>query len=189
MPLLSTTTRAMKKSPTKKTARGGAGTRKPIRRKTESITSSGQRWRVKVLRRRHSPPNAMPAAIPAITPLASMGVAHERLAREPPSELRQRLVVDRRQVVGLERVRPAPLDARLQCSDAHRIELGPLVAVQLLHRSVVARCLAIDSVRRHGFVRVGDDEDARADRDLFTLQALRIAGAIEVFVMSQNDRD
>jgi hypothetical protein len=44
----------------------------------------------------------MPAAIPAITPLASWGVAYERLAREPASELRQRFVVDRRQVVGLK---------------------------------------------------------------------------------------
>src|SRR5438552_16050319 len=97
------------------------------------MTSNGQSSNVKVLRRRHSPPNAMPAAIPATTPLTSMGVAHERLAREPASELRQRLVVDRWQVVRLERVGPAPLDGGLERTDADRIVLRALVPMRLLH--------------------------------------------------------
>src|SRR5712691_5727361 len=127
----------------------------------------------------------MPAAIPATTPLTSMGVAHERLAREPPSELRQRLVIDRRKAVRLDGVGPAPLDTRLQCTVADRVELGALVSIQLLHRAVVTRSFAIDAVRRDCFVGVGDDEDARADRDLIALQALRIARSVEVLVMGQ----
>src|SRR5438094_1159192 len=121
------------------------------------MTRSGQSCKVKELRRRHWPPNAMPAAIPATTPLTSMGVAHERLAREPPSELRQRLVVDRRQVIGLEGVGPASLDTRLQRTDADRIELRALVPIQLLHRAVVTRRFAIDAGRGHCFVGVCGD--------------------------------
>src|SRR5437879_13008845 len=116
------------------------------------MTRSGQRWIVKVLRRRQLPPKAIPAAIPATTPLTSMGVAHERLAREPASELRQRLVVDRWQVVRLEGVGPAPLDAGLQRTDADRIELRALVPIQLLHRAVVTGRLAINALRSHRFV-------------------------------------
>src|SRR2546428_11083926 len=110
------------------------------------MTRSGQSCRVKELRRRHWPPNAMPAAIPATTPLTSMGVAHERLAGEPPSEPRQRLAIDRRQVVRLEGVGAAPLDTRLQRTDADRGEPGAPVAVQMLHRRVVAGRVAVDTV-------------------------------------------
>src|SRR5258705_5135820 len=95
-------TRAMQMSPMRYTANGDVGTTYPSNRRPAPMTRRGQRWRVKEFRRRQSPPNAMPAAIPATTPLTSMGVAHERLACEPASELRQRLVVDRWQVVGLE---------------------------------------------------------------------------------------
>jgi hypothetical protein len=52
----------------------------------------------------------------------------------------------------------------------------------------VARRLAIDAIRRHRFVGVRDDEDARADRYLLTSEALRITSPVEVLVMGKDDR-
>src|SRR5690242_19835272 len=101
----------------------------------------------------------MPAAIPAATPLTSMRVAYERLARESPPELGERLVVDRRQVADLEGPLAASLDARLERANDLRVELGALVLVQLVDRSIMTRRLAVDAIGRHGLIRIGHEQD------------------------------
>src|SRR6266851_3432349 len=117
-----------------------------MKRSAAARTRSGQYRRVRVPSRRQSPPNAMPAAIPAATPLTSMGVAHEWLAREPAPQFGKRLVVDGRQIRGLERGQAAPLDARLERADDRRVELRALVLVQLFHRLVVTGRATVDAV-------------------------------------------
>src|SRR6266550_8429644 len=75
--------------------RGEVGMTVPIARSKRATTRSGQSLRVKVERRRQSPPNAIPAKVPAAIPLASMSVVDEGFAGQSASQLGKGLVVDR----------------------------------------------------------------------------------------------
>src|SRR5205085_1207567 len=107
-------------------------------RTTNATRRRGQNRTENVASLRQSPPNAIAAAMPATTPLASMGIADDRLASQPTAKLRQGLVVDRRQVADLERFRPALLQQLLEGANDDRVELDALVLVELLHRLLVA---------------------------------------------------
>src|SRR5437762_8131663 len=102
----------------------------------------------------------MPAAIPAATPLTSMRVAHERLARESSPEFGERLVIYRRQITNLERRNSTSLNASFQRPHNLWIELRSFVFVELLDSFVVPGSFAIDAVGCHCFVCVCNDEDA-----------------------------
>src|SRR6185503_20726648 len=130
----------------------------------------------------------MPNARPATTPLRSIQVAEAWLTGEPLTQLGQGLVVDRWQLADLEGIGSALGEQMLERANDPRVELCAFVALELLERALVTDCLAVDTVRSHRLVRIGDDDDPRADRDLFALQALGVAGAIEVLVVVQNDR-
>src|SRR2546425_3251808 len=154
-------TTATPNSETRYSPRGEEGMTVPMARSPSAITSTGQSLRVKVERRRQSPPNAMPAKIPAATPLASMSVVHERFAGESAPQLGERFVVDWRQVAHLEGCRAALLNKLLKRADDHWVELNSFVAIELIHRSLVADRLSIDAVRGHRLVSVRNDDYSR----------------------------
>src|SRR2546430_546258 len=111
----------------------------PARRPGQNLRSSFARFR-------QLPPDARPTTKPARSPLTSMGIASQWLARQPPSELRPRLVVDGRQLAHIEGPSSTILDERCKCANDLRIELDPLVSIQLFHRAFMTNRLAIDTV-------------------------------------------
>src|SRR5207247_9907088 len=64
--------------------------------------------------------------------------------------------------------------------------LDSLVPIQLLHRALMADRLAIDTVRSHGLVRVGNDNDPRPQRNVLPAATFGIASAVVVLVMMPN---
>ncbi len=73
--------------------------------------------------------------------------------------------------------------------DHLRIELGAGVVAQLMKGLGVGQCRAVGPVVDHGVVRIGDRDDARADRDLVALQAVRVAASVEALVVVEHHRD
>src|SRR5262249_54446695 len=86
-------------------------------------------------------------------------------------------VRDRVRVTRVERHAP------LERGDAARAELGAGVRPQLGERGGRLEGGAVGARRQHRAERVGDVDDARAERDLLALKAVRIAGAVEPLVV------
>src|SRR5438093_2914626 len=139
---------------------------------------------------RTSPPSASPASRPAPTALANMRrLSRPRFAGQPLPDFREGLVGDRRKVARFERGNTMLLDDALECPHDLRVELDRLVLVELLQRALVTDLLAIDAVGGHGLVRVCDEEDPTADRDLLADQSFGIAGPVVMLVVMEHDRN
>ena len=67
------------------------------------------------------------------------------------------------------------------------VELRAGAALDLFARVRERQSLAIGAVADHGVQRVRDGENARAEGNLLALQAARIAGAVEEFLVSEDD--
>src|ERR687887_498332 len=137
----------------------------------------------------------MPTRIEQIQGLASTAETSERAggirsSRSPSSSgslgyerrslcdgLRHRVAEDR-----LERKDP------LERGDGARAELGAGGAAKLLDRLVRRPRRAIDARRQHRVERVGDVDDARAERDLLALDPVRVAGAVPALVVVADRR-
>ncbi len=48
-------------------------------------------------------------------------------------------------------------------------------------------CLAVDSIGAHGLVGIDDMNNPRRQKDILSLQAIRVAAAVVVFVMLSNN--
>ena len=90
---------------------------------------------------------------------------------------------------------PVPIGARhreLQLPDERldddRIELCPRYASQLDDGKIVRQADPVRTLRRHGLVGVAHRDDLRRERDLVTLETIRVAGAIETLVVREHDR-
>src|SRR5438874_805321 len=70
-----------------------------------------------------------------------------------------------------------------ESTDDSRVELGAVVREDLVHRLLPADRLSIGTIARHRVERVGEGEDARAERDPLAGQAGGIAAALPAFVM------
>ena len=117
-----------------------------------------------------------------------MGVANQRFAREAAPELGESLVVDRREIADFESDRATLAYDLLKGSNNLRVELETLVSIQLVHRPIMANSFSINAIRCHRLVGIGDDHDARTNRNFFTFQTFRIAGAVKVLMMVEHDR-
>src|SRR6202041_3070003 len=60
-------------------------------------------------------------------------------------------------------------------------------AENLLASSVEAACLAIGAVTGDGVQGVGDGKDAGADGDFDSVEAVRVAAAVKMFLMGENN--
>jgi hypothetical protein len=89
-------------------------------------------------------------------------------------------------------VRAAVEDLPIQVDqDGHdlRVELDAGELLQLTHCDLVAeRLLAVRAGRGHGLVRVGDGQDAGAQRDVQRLDPVGVAGAVEPLVVRADER-
>src|SRR5262249_2125763 len=144
-------------------------------------------WTRSCASREKLPPVSCPATRPSAIALASTRFARVGVG-QPAAKLRERFVLDRRKVALLERRRAAPLEELLERADHFRVELDAIVTVELFHRFLVTDGLAVDAVRRHGFVRVGREDDAGAERDLLAFQTAGVAAPVVVLVMREHDR-
>src|SRR6266550_9100433 len=140
-------------------------------------------------RRFSSPPVAIAAISPRTRALASMRVASQWLARETPPKFCERLVIDGRKITDIECRGAPPLEKLIQCPHHRGVELNPLVFMQLFNRSFVTNGLPVNPVRSHRFVCICDNDDSRAEGNLFTLQAVRVTRPVEVFVMMKYKRN
>src|SRR5919198_1901796 len=71
--------------------------------------------------------------------------------------------------------------------DDARVELRPRATPQLGECRVRRALRAVDPIRRHRVVRVRDEDDARAERDVLAAQAVRIACTVPPLVVVQNE--
>src|SRR5439155_13986744 len=68
------------------------------------------------------------------------------------------------------------------------VEMATPTGLDLFERLVQAEGRAIDPVGHHGVEGIGNRNDARAKRDVLTLEALGIAGAVEFLVVMPDQR-
>ena len=87
--------------------------------------------------------------------------------------------------VGQRVERQDPLERR----DAARAELGARGLAELRERLVERPCGAVDARRQHRVERVGDVDDAGAERDLLAPQPVGVARAVEALVVVADRRD
>jgi hypothetical protein len=68
-----------------------------------------------------------------------------------------------------------------------RVELGSRAAQDFIAGDFVRQCPAVATVGSDGVVTICNCEDAGAERDAFAGEAIRIASAVEAFVVMSND--
>src|SRR3974390_2129515 len=72
-------------------------------------------------------------------------------------------------------------------ADDFWIELGTSAAANFLFGVGHGECVAVRAVADHGVECIGDREYAGAERDLLAAKTARIAGAVEKFLVGQNN--
>src|SRR5437867_247924 len=83
---------------------------------------------------------------------------------------------------------PALLDAHLdERFDDDRVELSAGIRAELAERVLWSERDAIRSRARHRVVRVGDRDDLGSEGDLAALEPVRVARAVEVLVVRENE--
>ena len=103
--------------------------------------------------------------------------------REARATIRRRDWQDRRPRRAGARRRARVLEVRLERGDDSRVELRARVAPELGERLLGARSVAVAPLGRDRVVRVGDEDDARAERDLLAREPVRVARAVPVLVV------
>src|SRR3954454_2073870 len=73
-----------------------------------------------------------------------------------------------------------------QRRDDARVELRPGAALQLGERVRLRQPPAVDAVRRHRVVRVDDEDDPRAERDLRAWEPVRVTVPVPTFVVMED---
>src|SRR5438128_11624926 len=73
-----------------------------------------------------------------------------------------------------------------ECCDRGRVELSARALVELGKCRFDRELSAVDAVVRYRVEGVGDEDDARAERNVLSVQAVGIAGAVPAFVMVEH---
>src|SRR5207247_5664995 len=157
-------------------------------RATAPTNSTGQSFRSSLSRWCQSPPAASPTTKPATSPLTSMGIASKWLTRQALTEFGEGLVVDRRQLTDLEGIGAALIEKTPERPHDPRIELNSLISVELIHRPVMTDRFSVNTIRSHGLVRVGHDDDPRTQRNVLAAAPLRVSTPVVILVMVQDKR-
>src|SRR5438874_3480359 len=163
--------------------KNGATTRAaaPTKRTGQSLRSSRSRLR-------QWPPAASPTMKPATSPLTSMGIASQRLTRQPLTEFGKSFVVDWRQFTDLEGVSATLIEKTPERSHDPWVELNSLIPIELIHRAFMTDRFSVNTIRSHCLVCVGHDDDPRAQRNVLALAAFRIPTPVVILVMVQHKR-
>src|SRR5437879_5191869 len=110
MPRLTRATKATSARPATDALKANSPRKDAAVRAVTPTRSAGQNLRSSFARFRQLPPDAKPRTNPARSPLTSMGIASQWLARQPFAEFCQGLVVDRWQRAYFERLSSTILD-------------------------------------------------------------------------------
>jgi hypothetical protein len=74
----------------------------------------------------------------------------------------------------------------VKCRDNRRVKLSAALDAQLVHRRLDRHCPPVRPVRSQRVKRIGDMDQSRAEGDLRTGQAVRIARASPMLMVMQD---
>src|ERR671925_143227 len=80
------------------------------------------------------------------------------------------------------------VELSLEGRDDVGVELRAGTPLELVNGVVVRQLAPVDALTRHRVIRVGDEEDAGAERNLLGAELVRVAAPVPAFVVVQDPR-